>query len=276
MHPIEHLRYLARAGHVDAPDLVAETAMALRGLGMDPSSLLVTCRRIVERHPTVGPLWWLCSEMVAAADPRDTARRCVNEVRDDSTPVHLAEHLAARFPDGALMCVNGWSWDIAVAFGQMEPQEVCVIDGDNGADHMVRVLERTDHVVHLVEAHAGASAVAAADVVVLSALAASPTNVWSVAGAHGMAAVAYCEQRTVVLSTPRGTRLSQPTIDGMARDLAEQTRGEQWHRGIDDIPLGLCHWVVGPKGAARVDSLGVAGLVAETAHAPELLVRSAM
>lgn len=250
--------------------------MALRGLGSDPATVLLTCRRLVERHPTVGPLWWLCSEMVTALDPREALRRCVELVREDSTPVHLAEFLGGRLSEGSLVCLNGWSWDMAVAFGQMAPLEVCVVDGDNGADHMVRVLERADHEVHLVEPSGGASAASEADVVVLSGLAASPETAWCAAGAHALAAVAYCAEIPVVLSTPRGTRLPHATLDGMARDLASQTRGRVWHRGIDEIPVGLFTWFAGPTGVESSSMPGFRGVVAETSHAPELLVRSAM
>ena len=253
-----------------------ETAMALRGLGSDPATVLLTCRRLVERHPTVGPLWWLCSEMVTALEPRETMRRCVDRVREDSTPVHLAEFLAERLGEGSLVCLNGWSWDVAVALSQMEPREICVVDGDNGADHMVRVLERAEHEVHLVGSTGGASAVGEADVVVLSALAASADVAWCSAGGHGLAAVAYCSETPVVLATPRGTRLPHQTLEGMAIDLASQTRGQVWHRGIDEIPVGLFTWFVGPSGVESSAAPGFRGVMPETQYAPELLVRSAM
>lgn len=250
--------------------------MALRGLGSDPATVLLTCRRLVERHPTVGPLWWLCSEMVTALEPREAMRSCLDRVRDDSTPVHLAEFLNERLGERSLVCLNGWSWDVAVAFGQMEPREICVIDGDNGADHMVRVLERAEHEVHLVESTGAASAAREADVVVLSALATSPDLAWCTPGGHGLAAVAYCSETPAVLSTPCGTRLPHQTLEGMAVDLASQTRGHVWHRGVDEIPVGLFTWFVGPSGVESSVAPGFRGVTPETQYAPELLVRSAM
>ena len=179
MHPIEHLRYLARAGYADAPELVAETASALRGLGLDHANLVLTCRRIVERHPTCGPLWWLCAELLTALEPRDTLRRCVDDVRGDSTPAHLAEHLATQWPDGGMVAVNGWSWEIALALVSSFGFEVCVIDGDNGADHMVRVLDRNEVVTHLVEPQRAAAAVGECDVVVVSGSFVGPDALWA-------------------------------------------------------------------------------------------------
>ena len=80
MHPIERLRYVARARGADAESLVRETAGALRGLGLDMSGLVVACRRIVERHPTSGPLWWLCARMLTSSDPLAAGRAAVDEI----------------------------------------------------------------------------------------------------------------------------------------------------------------------------------------------------
>ena len=71
MHPIERLRYVARAGSVDQDVLVHETAGALAGLDFDPQGLVIACRRLVERHPASGPIWWLASKVLCAADPID-------------------------------------------------------------------------------------------------------------------------------------------------------------------------------------------------------------
>jgi hypothetical protein len=67
VHPIEHLRYVARAQGADPASLAAETAHALGSMHFDPSGLVVACRRIVERHPFTGPLWWLCSSTLTEA-----------------------------------------------------------------------------------------------------------------------------------------------------------------------------------------------------------------
>ena len=83
MHPIERLRYVARAAGADAESLVRETAGALRGLGLDTAGLVVACRRIVERHPTCGPLWWLCARMLTSSDPMAAARAAVEEIECD-------------------------------------------------------------------------------------------------------------------------------------------------------------------------------------------------
>ena len=280
MHPIEHLRYLARAGYADAPELVSETASALRHLGADPANLLLTCRRIVEKHPTCGPLWWLCAEMLTALEPRDTLRRCIDQVREDSTPGHLAGHLATRFPDGGVVVVNGWSWEIAVAlvqgFGVNFGFEVCVVDGDNGADHMVRVLERNEVVTHLVEPQRAAAAVGQSDAVVVSAAFAAPDGIWSPIGSAQLAATAYCAGVDVIATTPVGTRLPKVLTEAMVRLVDDDTRGESWHRDIEMIPLALVATVVGSGGLEDGAALQSAGIRPEAPAATELTVRSAM
>src|SRR3954468_18418298 len=85
VHPIERLRYVARARGADAESLVRETAGALRGLGLDPSGLVVACRRIVERHPPPGPLWGLWGRMLTSAEPLAAARAGVAEIESDGT-----------------------------------------------------------------------------------------------------------------------------------------------------------------------------------------------
>ena len=54
MHPIERLRYVARVGGVDQGELVREASSALGGFGSDVGGLIVSCRRLLDRHPTAG------------------------------------------------------------------------------------------------------------------------------------------------------------------------------------------------------------------------------
>jgi hypothetical protein len=276
VHPIEHLRYLARAAYVDAPELVSETASALHHLGADPANLLVTCRRIVEKHPTCGPLWWLCAELLTALEPRDTLRRCLESVRKDPTPAHLSGHLAARFPDGGTVVVNGWSWEIAVALAQSSGFEACVVDGDNGADHMVRVLERNEVTAHLIEPRRAAAAVGESTAVLVSTAFAAPDGLWSPIGSAQLAATAYCAGRDVIATTPVGTRLPKVFTDAMVRLVDDDTRGESWHRDIELISLGLVTTVVGGEGVEDAAELRETGLRPEAPLATELAVRSAM
>ena len=104
MHPIERLRHLARSSGYDQRVLVGEAASALRALRADPAGLVISSRRIVERHPSSGPLWWMCAHLLTAHDPGSTARELTGRIELDPTP----DHLAASLPEGATVCVLGW------------------------------------------------------------------------------------------------------------------------------------------------------------------------
>ena len=108
MHPIEHLRYVARARGADPASLVRETAHAMSSMRFDPSGLVVACRRVVERHPECGPLWWLCAHLLTAQEPFQLAWELADEIDDDAT----ADALAAAIPDDAVVLTIGWT-DIA-------------------------------------------------------------------------------------------------------------------------------------------------------------------
>ena len=100
VHPIERLRYVARARGADAESLVRETAGALRGLGLDPSGLVVACRRIVERHPTSGPA--VVAVRPHADERRPARRRRAPRSTRSSDDAHRrrADRGAARRGDG--------------------------------------------------------------------------------------------------------------------------------------------------------------------------------
>ena len=51
--------------------------------------------RTIERHPTSGPLWWLCAHMLTAADPYGTARRLADEIDGDGLQMVLADAVAS-------------------------------------------------------------------------------------------------------------------------------------------------------------------------------------
>lgn len=85
MHPIERLRYVARAGVVPVAPLVRESAAALSSFADDPKGLLTSCRRLLDRRSDCGPLVWLAARMLTAMDPRAEATRVVSELDADTT-----------------------------------------------------------------------------------------------------------------------------------------------------------------------------------------------
>ena len=85
MHPIERLRYVARAGAVPVVPLVRESAAALVSFADDPKGLLTSCRRLLDRRRDCGPLVWLAARMLAAMDPRSEAISVMEALDADTT-----------------------------------------------------------------------------------------------------------------------------------------------------------------------------------------------
>src|SRR5919202_901987 len=71
----------------EAPTMAArEAASALAAMAHEPAALVTACRRLVQRQPTCGPLWWLGSRVLSAADPAQAAWRAVDELAADLVP----------------------------------------------------------------------------------------------------------------------------------------------------------------------------------------------
>src|SRR5207245_7500995 len=120
VHPIERLRIVARAAG-EGPALVAqEAAAALVAFGDDPAGLVTACRRLVDRQPTSGPIWWLAARVLSSTDPTQEAWRAVEWLQDDRT----AEQLAAALPDGAVVTAVGLGEQVGDALGRRGDVEV--------------------------------------------------------------------------------------------------------------------------------------------------------
>jgi hypothetical protein len=96
---MERLRAVARARDVEQTLLANEAASVLGSLAFDPMSLLTSCRRLIDRHPAAGALWWTCARLLTADDARAEARTIALELDDDPARVDLSLEL----PDGAVV-----------------------------------------------------------------------------------------------------------------------------------------------------------------------------
>lgn len=229
--------------------LVRETASALRGLHVEPAGLVVACRRIVERHPTSGPLWWFCASVLTATEPFAAAYALANDVESDATPDHLVELL----PDDATICVVGWPDLIGDAVLRRGDLRLLVIDADDRAAHgdgsaFVRRLQRSDVEADTIGAAALSAAVLAADIVLIEATAVGPTDAVATPLSRAVAAVAYCSEVPSWLVAGRGRRLPEPMIATMLERVSEE-RG-QFRAEAEAVPVGLFTTIVGPDGAS--------------------------
>ena len=262
MHPIERLRYVARARGADAESLVRETAGALRGLGLDTAGLVVACRRIVERHPTCGPLWWLCARMLTSADPMAAARAAIEEIERDPT----VDRVVGELPDGATVVTVGWP-ELA-GDGARRGAATCACWPSTPAHHgssFVQRLERAEVESELVPMEAAAIATAAADLVLVEADALDATSIVAATGSAVLAAAAGLAGTPVWCVAGCGRRLPSPMVAAIAERVGQQSI-DPWSREVETVPASLVAHVVGPLGRTPV-----AAVRAECEMAPELL-----
>jgi hypothetical protein len=98
MHPIERLRWIARAEDEPAASLASEAAWTLGELTEhEPTALLTACRRLLDRHPACGPLWWVSAQLAAAGDPLEAGRRAAAELCSDPTVNRIGQALRSSY-----------------------------------------------------------------------------------------------------------------------------------------------------------------------------------
>ncbi len=241
---------------------MGETASALRGLGLDPAGLVVSCRRIVERHPTSGPLWWLCAHMLTSTDAASTARELAGAIELDPTPDWLVDAL----PEEATVCVVGWpdlAGEAALRRGDLT---VLAVDADDQGASFVRRLDRSDVVAEVIEPGGVAAAVLASDVVLIEATAASTSELMATRGSRAAASVAYCSEVPVWAVIGRGRCLPDAAFASLVQRVGDVR--VPWAAEVDLVPLGLVSHLATERG---VDDVGVATLLVECPLAQELL-----
>lgn len=107
MHPIERLRWIARADGESDSLIAAEAAWTLGELGAEePAAVLTASRRLVERQPSCGPLWWTCAHLLASDDTFETARRIAVELDSNTVPSQLAAALRSSFTSSDVICAT--------------------------------------------------------------------------------------------------------------------------------------------------------------------------
>jgi hypothetical protein len=250
VHPIERLRYIARASTDDQRLLVRETADALRGLHIEPAGLVVACRRIVERHPTSGPLWWLCASMLASPEPFAVARDLAAEIEYDVTPDHLYDAL----PDDATVCVVGWPDLVGDAVMRRGDVRVLAVDANDEGSSFVRRLQRADVDADVVPVAGMGAAVLAADVVLVEALASGPSEALAATGSRAVASVAYCSEVPTWLVAGRGRRLPEALFAALLDRVGDVRT--PWEAVAEPMPAALFNTVVGPTGVVSFDDPG--------------------
>jgi hypothetical protein len=276
VHPIEHLRFVARARGVDATALVEECLAALEYLCRQqngPSNdVVVACRRLVERHRAIAPLWWACSHVLVAHDTRGAARAAVDRLRLDET----SSRLSTAFPSDATVVAVGPADTIADAVERRDDVAVRVVDGGHGAGAVVRRLERSGIRCDPVDVESIAPAVKTADVVLVEAIAVAPGRVLAEPGSHVVAAFAASVGTPVWLVVPTGRRLHRAHVDRIGTALGGDrgvvgTESTVRPAEFDDLPVDLIARTVDARGTHDDPHIGLAP---DCPYAPELLTTS--
>lgn len=246
MHPIERLRAVARSSGEDQRLLAAETAEAMAALGNDPAGLVMASRRIVERHPAAGSLWWLCARVLTAADPAAEAWRAVDDLDADPTP----RQIAAAVPADGRVCLVGWPDVVADALARRGDLTVLVVDTMGDGPALARRLGRAGVTAVDVPPAGVGPAAADADVVLLEASAVGLGGFAAATGSRAAAAVARHAGVPVWLAIPRGRLLPGRLWEALVRRL--DAAGEPWDADVEIVPLDLADRVVGATGVEAV------------------------
>ena len=250
MHPIERLRLVARAGGEGQSSLLArEAATALAMFSDDPAGLVTACRRLVDRHPTSGPMWWLAARVLVAADPAGEAWRAAEELDDDPT----AGVLAACIPDDSTVTVLGWpehAGSVLVSRGDLK---TLVVDVLGEGTSLVRRLVAAGSESALVPESGIGAAVATSDLLLIDAAAMGHDGLVSVAGTRAAAAVARHAQVTVWAVAGLGRVLPQ----SLWRALRAELEGlpEPWEDVEEVVPIDLIDAIARPTGLERVEDV---------------------
>jgi hypothetical protein len=247
MHPIEWLRAVARSDDVPHAELAGEAAAALSALAHDPGDLLLSCRRLLDRHPQAGTLWWACARMVAARDPVAESRDIRRDVQSDQVGLNLAVDI----PDDATVAIVGAPELVTELAARRGDLRVLTLD-DTGRSQP----PGNDAVVAVPTVHIGAM-VAASDLVVLPGWATSGDSVIAPPGSLAGAVLAHHThpgppaQRTpdsnpaVWLTVGVGRRLPQPLFEAMRRRLFP-AGADPWRACAEMLDTTLIDRVIEP------------------------------
>ncbi len=242
---------VARSQSAPAGMLVDESATALAAFRDDPAGMVSACRRIVDRHPTCGPLWWLAARMLTSPEPMAEAYSAAEQMGDDLTPALLA----GSVPDGASVVLIGWPEQSVGALRRRGDVAVTVVDSDNESEEAVRQLLRLDIDATSAAARNTSAVVETADLVLIEAFAVGPTQALVPAGSRAAALVARDVGVPVWLVAGVGRLLPARMFDALSSRW--ELRSDPLDAPEEVFSLGLADKVACQVGVVDVvDALG--------------------
>ncbi len=242
MHPIERLRYVARASDDRFTLIVRESAAALASFSDDPAALVTACRRLVDRQPHSAAIWWLAARVLASSDPESEAWDASGDIDADTTVSSLVDLL----PTDASVVVLGWPELIVPALSKRGDVRVFAVDTFDDGARLVTRLERSGSEAVLVDERGVGAAAAEASLVLLEAQGLGATGITAVPGSRAAAAVARLAGVPVWAVAGVGRVLPGRLWDAYARRLDDQA--DPWDNDFELVPLDHLDAVVGPQG----------------------------
>lgn len=247
MHPIERLRYVARASDDRFSMIVRESAAALAAFSDDPAALVTACRRLVDRQSHSAAIWWLAARVLSSSDPESEAWDASSEIDGDLTISALIEAL----PVDASVVVLGWPETIVPALTKRGDVRVFAVDTFDDGARLVSRLERNGSETVLVDERGVGSAVAEASLVLLEAHGLGPTGITAVPGSRAAAAVARLAGIPVWAVAGVGRVLPGRMWEAYATRLDDEA--DPWDNDLEFVPLNHLDAVVGPTGLTKPD-----------------------
>lgn len=226
MHPIERIRWLARASHLDPQTIAVESADALADAcaWLGEAAAVSVARRLLAWRPFCGPLWYAVNRTLGAVDPKAEAAAVATDLRDDPTSVMLS----AALPQ-----------DAQPFFVGPDPDMHAIRDTAR-----LETLTQADIVLVNASALGPGGAIAAHPACEdVRAAYATDVPVWCVAGRGTVVAGVLWEKMTSLIESGR----SRPDTHAISRawwdleELAEQP-------DPDVVPLDTFTFVCGPDG----------------------------
>lgn len=258
MHPIERLRYIARA-YDDEPAaaLASEAAYTLAELSRyEPSAVLTACRRLLEAHPSCGPLWWVGANLAAAGDALEAGRHAGAELCSDPTADRLAAALRSSVAGGDVV-VLGVPVDLALeGLHRSKPYRLRVLGEAFDLRRAIRALAVSGESGDVVGYSGGDEdeAVTGASVVLVEVLAAGAAGCLVDPSAVYLVDAARAAGVPVWALAGVGRALPAPMFEAaVERSTLDPDRPVAAVVGLDAFSLAIC-----PDGTARPQSLAVA------------------
>jgi hypothetical protein len=251
MHPIERLRWIARTDDEPAASLASEAAWTLADLAdEEPTALLTACRRLLDRHPSVGPLWWVCACLLGSPDdPLAAGHRASAELCSDPTPAALAKQLRRSFTSGDVIALTS-------------PLELCRPAVETSGRYGVRVVGSRSELSRVVRklAAAGGDVTAWSSGEEDEALEGASVLIVEVLAAGGGCAI-LTREASAALEAAERRRVDSWAVIGVGRALPEpllSAAAERSGDSVEAVDLETFSSAVGPEGPGNAVAVAAA------------------